>query len=348
MKIRELILNELTAKGVVRSRDIVAASGLSRAYVNRFFQSLVREGVLVQLGKARAARYVAPGRLRHWTNNTLSTRFTLINKNLSEDSILDDLKFKTGVFLGLRRNVAGIVDYAFTEMLNNAIEHSQSDTIQVSVRRTRDMVTFEIRDHGIGIFRKIARERHLKGEWEAIQDLLKGKQTTAPDFHSGEGIFFTSRVGQTLVIHSSTKKLTFNNVIHDVFVAPMKELQGTKVIFTVSLWSRTQLEAVFRQYTGSSYEFAKTEVAVRLYAAGTSYVSRSQARRIVAGLDKFTAIILDFKNVAAVGQAFADEIFRVFQANHPQITIRAINANEAVSFMLKRAERGAKDWPVAA
>jgi hypothetical protein len=84
--------------------------------------------------------------------------------------------------------------------------------------------------------------------------------------------------------------------------------------------------------------FDKTEIQVRLYTMGTIYVSRSQARRVLTGLDKFKTITLDFTNVPAIGQAFADEIFRVFKRNHPTIMINPIYMNEAVSFMVARAQ----------
>ena len=72
---------------------------------------------------------------------------------------------------------------------------------------------------------------------------------------------------------------------------------------------------------------------------GTIYISRSQARRILVGLEKFESIILDFTRVPTVGQAFADEIFRVFKNKYPKKKIIAINTNEAVKFMINRVDR---------
>ena len=72
---------------------------------------------------------------------------------------------------------------------------------------------------------------------------------------------------------------------------------------------------------------------------GTIYVSRSQARRVLNNLDKFKSVILDFDKVPTIGQAFADEIFRVFAQRHPEIEIKAINMNEAVEFMANRVEK---------
>ncbi|MNC91531.1 hypothetical protein D3C83_78130 [compost metagenome] len=69
-------------------------------------------------------------------------------------------------------------------------------------------------------------------------------------------------------------------------------------------------------------------------------VSRSQAKRLLARVEKFKVVILDFTGVDAIGQAFADEVFRVFARQHPEIELSAIKANQAVLEMLDRA-RGA-------
>jgi len=43
--------------------------------------------------------------------------------------------------------------------------------------------------------------------------------------------------------------------------------------------------------------------------------------------------------LAIVGQAFADEIFRVFQNRHPEIEIKPLNMVEPVEFMIKKVEK---------
>lgn len=41
---------------------------------------------------------------------------------------------------------------------------------------------------------------------------------------------------------------------------------------------------------------------------------------------------------SSIGQAFADEVFRVFRARHPDTKILAVNANDAVQFMIDRTD----------
>jgi STAS-like domain of unknown function (DUF4325) len=222
-------------------------------------------------------------------------------------------------------------------MLNNAIEHSQSPKIQLSMARTKTDVRFEVTDFGVGIFDNIMTKKHLHGRMDAIQDLLKGKETTEPEQHSGEGIFFTSKVADFFVIRSAEKKLVFDNLRDDVYIRDLRPVKGTRVSFVISVDGTRELADVFNRYSDDSYTFSKTKVSIKLYQGETEYVSRSQARRILSGLEKFQTVELDFKGIESVGQAFADEVFRVWQAGHTRTIIVPHNANENITFMIRRA-----------
>lgn len=341
MDIKKMIIEKLEKKGEVRASEIIKATGFSRTYINRFLRELREEGVLVRIGKANRTRYIpASKKIVDKTKSSIRTVYRILkNEGLNEDEVLADIRKNTGIFQGIKNNVAKILEYAFTEMLNNAIEHSKSDRIEVRVERKKNNVFFEVRDRGIGIFNNIMRERHLANILEAVQDLLKGKQTTEPASHSGEGIFFTSRVGDILTIESSKKKIMFDNFIEDVFLKnSTKKGKGTRVVFSISLDSQKEIDKVFREYTDDSFVFSKTEVTIKLYDRDASYVSRSQARRLLSGLEKFKTIILDFKGIDTIGQGFADEIFRVWTGKHYGKNIIVKNTDENVEFMIKRAQ----------
>ena len=337
--IPERILLALRRDGVVRASEIVKATGLSRAYVHRAFNALEKEGLIVRIGKANKSRYVAAARaaLQRARRGELRFRRMLRGTGTSEDQVLAEIKRETGVFLGLPGTVSDILDYSFSEMLNNALEHSHSKRIDVEMARTSRGVTFRVRDYGVGILRNIMRKNRLKSESEAVQDLLKGKQTTDPERHSGEGIFFTSKVVDLLVIRGSNKKMIFDNRLGDVFVRDVKRLVGTQVDAMLTRSSKCTLRSVFDQYAGRDYTFDKTSLTVRLFAEAGEYVSRSQARRLLAGLEKFRFIVLDFSGVKLVGQGFTDEIFSVWQAAHPDIRIEVHGASEDVNLMIERA-----------
>jgi hypothetical protein len=64
-------------------------------------------------------------------------------------------------------------------------------------------------------------------------------------------------------------------------------------------------------------------------------ISRSEAKRLVANLEKFSEIVLDFRDVKSVGQGFADEVFRVFAGRYPTIRIATENTRPAVDAMIR-------------
>ncbi|MFH1395207.1 MAG: DUF4325 domain-containing protein [Candidatus Omnitrophota bacterium] len=340
MDICGLILRTLKRKGVVRAADIIKLTGFSRTYVNRAFQQLRSDGRILLIGKANSARYVSAAEsvLAAAKENILKIHRILKNDNIVEDFVFEEIKKNTGIFLNLEPNILTIIGYAFMEMLNNAIDHSQSDKIEIMMEKNENSVNFSVVDKGVGIFNNIMEKKNLINEMEAIQDLLKGKLTTIPEKHSGEGIFFTSKVASFFLIQSSCKKVIFDNLMNEVLVKDSKATFGTKIKFSISLDSKTKIEDIFKQYTEDDLGFSKTKVTVKLYKQGVEYISRSQARRVLTGLDKFKTIILDFKDVRFVGQGFADEVFRVWKLHYPEIDITFENADENVSFMIKRAK----------
>ncbi|MEA3449432.1 MAG: DUF4325 domain-containing protein [Patescibacteria group bacterium] len=338
MKVKNLILEQLNKKNSIKVSDIVAKTNLSRVYVSRILKELREEGRVVLLGRANQVRYVKAEKTRilKEKRKILKVKKSYQNTGLSEDFVFDEIKSKSGIFIDIKKDLLVIVNYAFTEMLNNAIDHSASREIQVSAERDGN-IKFIIIDQGIGVFNNIMKKNNLDNRMEAIQDLLKGKQTTAPDKHSGEGIFFTSKIADNFIIESSDKRLIFNNNIEDVFIEDIKKVKGTRIAFVISARSNKKLENIFKEYAGNNFEFSKTKVDVKLYKMGSTYISRSQAKRVMNALSSFKNIILDFKHVKTVGQAFADEVFRVWQNSHSKIKIKTVNTDKNIDFMIKKA-----------
>ncbi len=340
MDIKRLILDKISKKGQIKSSEIVKQTGFSRAYINRFFGELLDEGQIIAFGKTKSTFYVLANKnaVNNAKKDILEFNKTFKNKNLKEDLVLADIKKKTGIFVDLPKNISNILDYAFTEMLNNAIDHSQSDEIIVSIKRQKKEIIFSIFDFGVGIFNNIKSKFKLDDELQAIDFLWKGKQTTDPKKHSGQGIFFTSKIADSFLIVSGNKKIRFLNKLDDIFVDDVKNnIKGTRISFFIDLNTTKTAKNVFDEYTDLEFEFTRTKIKIKLFKVGKNLISRSEAKRIMIGLDKFEEIILDFKDVDTVGQGFADEVFRVWQNKYPKIKIKFINVNENVEFMIRRA-----------
>lgn len=341
MDIQKLILRLAAQHGKIKTSDVVKEihNTKSRQHVNYVIRSMVNKKLLLKGGTTAGSFYVLPHN-SHLIGDEITVK--LKREDLEEHKVFNDLKEKALFINDLKENISNILFYAFTEMLNNAIEHSHSHYVEIRIKKDKENIIFFVNDFGIGVFRNVMQQRKLNSELEAIQDLLKGKTTTQPHSHTGEGIFFTSKIADVFALESFQYRLRVDNLIKDVFIEEISpQKRGTKVIFVLSLASKKHLNDVFSQFVTEPGEvdFDKTEIKVRLYASGTVYISRSQARRILTGLDKFKTIILDFDRVTTVGQAFADEIFRVFQQRHSDIKILPTNMVEPVKFMIDRVEK---------
>lgn len=315
-------------------RDLVgmvaAQLGLSGARISTQVRVLVSDGYLRKLGSTRPTYSL--GRNRRFQRS-------YPRANLAEDRVwFGDL---LPLLDQLPRNVLDIAQHGVTEMINNAIDHSEAARVQVCMQHHDGRLLFEIADAGIGIFRKITRALDLPDERLALLELSKGKLTTDPQRHSGEGIFFTSRMFDVYRIESGG--LVFDHdARHDLdLLDDAHDVDGTRVIMQLATDSPRTVEAVFNQYSSGpdDYAFARTVVPVRLARVGDeNLVSRSQAKRLLQRVEHFRHVVLDFAEVASVGQAFADEIFRVFANAHPEVELLPVNALPEVQQMIRRAE----------
>ena len=344
---KEKILQLAKEKGQIRTSDLSGLFKVSRQYVSMLVAQLREEKLLMRIGSTKNAFYVLPEYAKNHPQILPSKFFKrLKNTQLEEHKILAEIEEKFPQISELKEHIRNIFIFAFSEMLNNAIEHSQSKNISVEVSITDDELWFIVSDSGVGVFRNVMQKKNLKSELEAVQDILKGKTTTIPKSHSGQGIFFTSKASDIFILDSFGEILTINNKIHDITIRKIGVAKrGTKVIFRIKTDSSKHLSDVFKKYTNlnndSDYGFDKTEIRVNLYTAGGVNISRSQARRILHGLEKFRIILFDFDKVPMIGQAFADEIYRVFCNKHPNIQLQEVNMNEAVKFMIERSKTDA-------
>jgi DNA-binding transcriptional ArsR family regulator len=311
---------------------------ISRQAVSKHLSRLVDEGKLTASGSTQSRTYA----LASLVDETFELSLT---PPPEEHRVW--LERVAPLLAGLPDNVEGICIYGFTEMLNNAIEHSQGTRVLISLYRTALSVRLLITDDGVGIFHKIATELHLDDERHAILELAKGKLTTAPKGHSGEGIFFTSRMFDSFSLlshHIDVQCSEGESWLLDsrLFGDDAGDfIEGTVVSMEIRVTSTQTSTAIFDRFSApleDDYGFIRTQVPVALARQGTeNLVSRSQAKRLIARLDRFKEVILDFSDVPTVGQAFADEVFRVFAETHPDIRISWVHAARDVEKMIRRA-----------
>lgn len=343
---KEKIIEIVNKQGKITTKELSFEFGVSRQYLNQLLSELIADKKILKIGGTRSAFYVSSLYAQKHPEiipNVFRKKYK--NELLEEHRVLMDIEKSFPILMDLSENIHSIFTFAFSEMFNNAIEHSRSKVIGVEIALRDEKLSFIVEDSGIGVFRNIMQKRKLESETQAIQDLLKGKTTTLPKSHSGEGIFFTSKSADKFILDSFGYYLTISK--EDTVVRQISTIKrGTRVVFEIDATSDVHLSDVFKKYTDASgdgyYGFDKTEIRVKLYTVGGVHISRSQARRILSGLEKFKVILLDFDKVPVVGQSFADEIYRVFQNMHPDIAIQEENMSEGVRFMVERAKNEAK------
>ena len=327
--LRRQALELIAADGHRVGTRLAQSGGVSRQVANGYLQALVRDGLVDAEGTTRARVY----RLKTLTE--ASRRYP--REGLQEDLVWRELV--APVVARFEQNARDIWHYAATEMINNAIDHSGAVDVLVEVRKNELSTEVLVADEGDGIFVKIQRALGLHDPREAILELAKGKLTTAPDQHSGEGIFFTSRVLDYFEIESHHLRFSHAPRADDAIAEQAADTPGTRVRMRLANDSPRVLRDVFDTFTDpEEYSFDKTVVPMRLAQyEGEKLVSRSQAKRVAHRFERFKRVELDFAGVSDIGQAFADELFRVFAAAHPTIRITPINTEPAVAQMIRRA-----------
>ncbi len=306
---------------------------ISRAAVARHIGLLVKANILRPSGKTKARTYeLVP---------LIDQELTFQTNGLQEDVIWRE--YLSPLFpKDTPENVLTICDYGFTEMLNNAIDHSESDDVRVCLRIDAANIFIWVQDFGVGIFQKIMQELGLHDARHALLELSKGKLTTAASGHTGQGIFFTSRMFDEFIFWANG--FSFHRSGKDDWLFEPKDganlKKGTLVMMRISPRSAQIANNIFSQYSSELHDYGFTKTHVPLTLAryeGEQLVSRSQAKRLMLRVDQFKEVLLDFAGINTIGQAFAAQIFRVFKREHPSVRIFPINTNEAVEKMIERA-----------
>ena len=331
--LRSFILENVDRHPSDMTRMAVEHFRFSRQTVHKRIRDLTEEGLLIASGKTRARTY----QLACLREEELTFPLAGLEEHLVwREELLPQILTETP------ENVLDICQHGFTEMMNNAIDHSESKEVTVRLEMTAMTTVIGVRDFGIGIFNKLQRYCGLDDPRHALLELSKGKLTSDRSRHSGEGIFFTSRMFDRFIIHSGTLQFCRLNKKKDdwlIEIADQESLKGTQIIMHIHRNAEQTVQEIFDRFASEHYDygFTKTHVPITLALyEGEKLVSRSQARRLLARVDQFREVMLDFKGVETIGQAFADEVFRVFKQDHPNVEIICLNAKPAVQRMISR------------
>lgn len=328
-ELKSVITSMAVANPTHLCAELATRFSVSRSTMAKWLRALIDEGWITREGKSRPV--YRPHVLRD-----VSRSYNIAG--LDEQTPWER---DFGPCFALPPNIARLAHHAFTELLNNALDHSGGTRVSISMRQNRTHLHLLIRDDGIGVFDRIQKAFDISSPQQALLELSKGKLTTQPEFHSGRGLFFTSRLFDVFDLYANN--LTYQHSHwqrRDWLRANPLAVKGTAIFTSIALNATRTLDEVFSAHGkgDNDVSFSRTEVALRLaHAEGEALESRAQAKRIANRLEAFDTVDLDFDGVDAIGQGFADELFRVFSGQHPHVQLRPRNMNPVVAAMVAQA-----------
>lgn len=317
------ILEKIAQGSKTVSADVSEAFGISTNTVHSYLRRLQEDNII-----AKPKR----GEYKLVTNNYIYS-LKRSEGELDSETYAFDNHFEKHI-KNLPENVYRIWEYAFSEMINNVVDHSAAERLVLQIEQNYLFTSVFIIDNGIGIFKKIKEHFALPGIDEAICELFKGKLTTDSSNHSGEGIFFSSKMMDRFFIYSSGRIFTTTKYDNDeVFDVDLGEdFSGTAVFMSLSNFSQRHAADIFDQYASVDGGFTKTRIPLK-NIFDTAPISRSQAKRVCNRLDSFLEVEVDFDGLDWMGQGFAHQMFVVYQNAHPNIKLIPTNMSENVQKM---------------
>lgn len=330
-QIKQYILKLIDAKDKDFVHKTVECFDVSKSTVYNYVKKMCEDNILKKVEK-KVPSY-----------ELVSAEHTF--RYVNGGSLEEDRIFRADVqplLTGFEKNVFSVWQYAFTEMMNNAIEHSNATEITVIFSTNSLKTSIMIIDNGIGIFKNI--QNYLKEKRneeltldECVSLLFAGKFTTAEQYHSGEGIFFTSHLMDEFLILSDNMFFSRDNFT-DAMVRGLERTPGTVVSMSMSNQTKKTTKEVFDRFADVEEGFIRTHIPIAHMFAYGNPISRSEARRLCSLVSDFKEITLDFTGVEEVGQAFCHELFVVWRRNNPEIVINVVGACDDVAGMLKRVQ----------
>ena len=312
---------------------LMARLDISRRRANALLRKLVAMQWLQAAGTVRRPLY-SPGALRQ-----VVQRYVLAG--LQEDQ---PWRQDFAPFFKLPGTVERMALHAFTELLNNAIDHSGGSQVTVSMRQTPLQLQLLVSDDGCGLFERIAQSFDIDDPQLAMLELSKGKLSSAPERHSGHGLFFSARLADVFDIHANAAAFQRRSWEQRPWRSGRPAArQGTSVYLAIQLDTPRTLDAVLRAHSvQGGCHFDHTEVPLHLLGGTTrSLASRADARRVSARLGSFRRAELSFDGVDDIGHGFADELFRIFQRDNPGVVLVPVGMNPGVHAMVASVGPGA-------
>ena len=332
--IRKFILDTVSSHPADIVKIVAQRFAISRQAAARHIKKLINKGDIEIEGNTSGRIYrPSQGRI---------VEFTYIIADQPENDAVWK-KDVLPVLQSLPGNVLELWNYCFEKIFNYGVYHSGGTIIRVQIIQRKTQTTINISDDGTGIFHTTKENLKLDDDQHAALELSKGKPSTAPDTHTGLNIILPSRMADYFTIAAGKVIFTHQHGITWDWALDTsdEEISGTFISMIIENNALRTIAQVFKEYTtaeAGDHAFSRICLPVRLAQySSEALFSRSQARRVLARISRFSIAVLDFLGVDKIGLAFADQIFRVFSSEHPEIQLLHCNANRQIEAVIKAA-----------
>lgn len=326
----------ITAAAADHPQDLADLVSARLAITRRGAQSLLR-----RLAAAQWLRHEGTARRPIWRPGALRQ----VVRHYPLEGLMEDQPWRMDFapYFQLPAAVQRMAQHAFTELVNNAVEHSGGTQVTVSMRQTPAQLQLLVSDDGCGLFRQIEERFHITEPAVAMLELAKGRLTSQPQRHCGLGLLVTSQLADVFDVRANAqgyqRRAWSEAPWHPMSLpAALAERPGTSVYLAIALDTGRTLEAVQRALSADarSFAFDRTHVPLNLITGPAQSVlaSRADARRVAARLAGFRRAEIDFTGLGEIGHAFAHELFDVYRRENPQVEIVAVGATPLVAEML--------------
>ena len=242
-----------------------------------------------------------------------------------------------------------IWNYVLPEIISNAVNHSEGNTLSIYVRSNCLYTRVTVADNGVGLFKKVTQAMKSFGHRDpvtedALAELYKGKFTSQPEKYVGDGIFYSmhlldkfAAISEGNVIRAGFEEDPSYLRSHLLGYAMRPTDNGTVVVMQLENDTQRDASDVFGEYSAGEDGMIRTRIPVFEACADRNPLTRSQAKRLCARLEGFDEVILDFGKTVIMGQGFADEVFRVFKNSNPEVKLTPVAMNPVVNGMYMHA-----------
>jgi hypothetical protein len=301
---------------------VQARFGITRQSAHAHLRALETEGFLEAAGRTRSRRY-APRQLEQRRLN-----LPLAMKPDPEEVWRDLLAPRLGP---LPAASAEVLRYCVLGLMENAIRHSGGQGLLLAFARQGGHLDLLLRDDGCGLFRKVHEDLGLEDPDQAPLELAKGG--------AGPSLLLAARAAGAFALTANGLRLERRPAREGWALSAAPARPGTALELSLPLVGGRALAAVRAEHRAPGGEdFSRTRVPVELLPGATGGLAGSaQAVRLMARLERYREVWLDWRGVPVLDAEAAAYIHREWPAAHPGCRLHGLKAAPAVAAAIAAA-----------